>query len=145
MLLMRYATALAVLGLAYGCSSSQEVLDPSRTADLREPYLFLVRTDTAAVDMDALIRGRVTRDAQGCLRVDTDDRHTIVWPRGYTARLDGDAVVISDAAGARVAATGDVIQLGGGEVSMLPAGLLAEPTRAAALTSCAGKFWIAAN
>ena len=130
---------------AVGCSSANEPDIEPRSAHLRGDYIFLVRATQPEAEMDALIRGRLEADAAGCLRLDTSDRHTVIWPFGATLRAAGAQVSVVDRAGRVLATIADETQLAGGEVTELPSGVLASEARAAALTSCPGRYWIVAG
>lgn len=56
--------------------------------------------------MDALFEGRVTRDDDGCLRLDTPDAHTVVWPFGFSLAARDGKLVVQDAGGAVVGRVG---------------------------------------
>ena len=130
---------------AVACSVSADTPLGGRAADLRSPYLFLVRSAPADAEMDALIRGRLVADSVGCLRVDGVDRHTVVWPFGASLRVNSDEdVAILDANAKVIARVGEVVQLPGGEVPELPPGMLASEAESAARTSCPGRFWFVA-
>lgn len=59
----------------------------------------------------ALLAGRLTIDAGGCVRVGTT---VAIWPRGFTARLDDQKLELLDPAGRVTARGGDELALGGG-------------------------------
>ena len=95
--------------------------------------------------MDALFQGRVTRDAEGCLRLDRGDRHTVVWPHGYTLETRGNALLVKNGQGREVGTVDGAFRFGGGEVTSLGhLGQLSAATRARAEESCPGRYWLAA-
>jgi hypothetical protein len=106
--------------------------------------VFLAQDTPPVAYMEALFIGRVTRDAQGCLRLDTDDRHTVIWPRGYTLEANGAALVVKDDQGHAVGTVEGSFRVPGGEVPSLDfVDNLAEQTRAQA-ANCPGRYWVAA-
>ena len=90
------------------------------------------------VMMDALYEGRVAADANGCIRLETSDRHTVIWP--YQFKLSGNAVL--DADGRTIGTLGGQFKFGGGEVASLNIPLISDADRARAGARCPGRFWI---
>jgi hypothetical protein len=130
------ALALAACGGAEGLGPSFSRNDP--------PALFFVQGAPATSVMDALFQGRVARDAVGCLRLENQgDRHTVVWPHGFTiAERDGE-LFVKDAAGREVGQIGGSFRFGGGETPALHAGLnLSDESRQLAESRCPGRYWI---
>jgi hypothetical protein len=113
-------------------STGTSVDDPSAV-------VFLAMEAQQDAYMDALFQGRVTLDAQGCLRLEGHDQHTVVWPRGYTLETRGSALLVKDGQGREVGTVGESFRFGGGEV-----GHLSAATRARAEESCPGRYWLAA-
>ena len=65
--------------------------------------------------MEALLRGTLTADANGCVQVKADTSTvTPVWPRGYSVRGDAGSFEILDATNAVVARSGLVLTIRGG-------------------------------
>ena len=115
------------------------------TVDDPSAVVFLAVEAGQDAYMDALFQGRVTRDAQGCLRLDTSDRHTVIWPHGYTLEARGGALVVKDGQGREVGAVGGTFSFGGGETASLDQlRYLSAATRARAEESCPGRYWFAA-
>ncbi|MFL5383492.1 MAG: hypothetical protein ACJ8GN_13320 [Longimicrobiaceae bacterium] len=119
--------------------------EPSATAVEYPPAIvFLALNASQDAYMEALFQGRVTLDAQGCLRLDAGDRDTVIWPHGYTLDTRGGALVVKDAQGRDVGTVGGSFRLGGGEVSSLDqVSRLSAETRAQAEESCPGRYWFA--
>ena len=69
-----------------------------------------------AICMDALMTGRLARDARTGLGVAAADgqQTAVEWPFGYSARNDGGRLALVDETGKVVAHEGDAIQVGGG-------------------------------
>lgn len=98
------------------------------------------------VTMDALYEGRVDIDADGCLRLDTPDAPTVVWPLGYDLEGQGDVVAILDRHGETVGVAGGAFSLAGGEVDELTAAMgFDDEDRARAEERCPGEYWIVAG
>ncbi|MGH7539896.1 MAG: hypothetical protein ACRELC_02750 [Gemmatimonadota bacterium] len=97
----------------------------------------------ATVVMEALFVGRVIRDPAGCLRLETPDQHTVVWPFGFRLVPADGGLAVRDADGQAVGRIGGDFRLGDGEVPFLHEGLaLPEAERRAAETRCPGRYWI---
>lgn len=111
-----------------------------------EPEVVFLRMRTnPTVTMDALFVGAVVVDDNGCLRLDSPDRHTVVWPRGYDFTTAGGTIRILDAQGDVVGRVGESFRLGGGEVTSLRDEMgFTAADRALAATHCPGRYWIAA-
>lgn len=93
--------------------------------------------------MEALFQGRVVLDGAGCLRLDSPDPATVVWPKGFTVVADGDTLRVRDAAGREVGHVGGTFRLGGGELGSLHAGVpVSAADRERAHASCPGGYWI---
>jgi hypothetical protein len=133
---------LALL-LTAGCARLPAGVDGAQSFDARSDILFLVRSEQPSTEMEALFKGTVAADDAGCVRLDTDDRHTVIWPKGFTLELrDGVATVIS-ADGRRIGELGGHFEFGGGEVPTLHEGIsLTDTDRATALSACPGRYWI---
>lgn len=135
-----YALLTTALAMA-ACSPSD---DPASFGALEEGgLLFLVQTEPATDVMEALWDGVVQRDERGCLRLATEDRHTVVWPFGFTLGVRSDGPYVRDERGRDVGRIGGSFRFGGGEVPELHEGIPLHPTaRAAALSRCPGPYWI---
>lgn len=137
------APVLALLLLG-GCSPSGDG-GPSAPLPsvLLDETLFLAQSEAPDAVMDALFEGRVTRDDDGCLRLDTPDAHTVVWPLGFSLTADDGELVVRDAGGDAVGRVGGPFRLGGGEVASLHDGIAMTPEdRQDARASCPGRYWI---
>jgi len=128
------AVVLPVLG---GCRS--EPLDLSED----EAFVFLAQGATPLFVMEALFEGRVQADARRCIRLESVDDATVVWPAGFRLVRDGTHLEIRDANDRRVGRLGGRFRLGGGEVTELHDGLgLGASVRQLAANRCPGRFWI---
>lgn len=105
--------------------------------------VFLTQNVVPVAVMDALFEGRVVRDEAGCLRLDSPDPATVVWPKGFTLEVAGETLRVRDAAGGVLGRIGEAFRLGGGEVPSLHPGIgMSEADRARAENTCPGRFWI---
>jgi hypothetical protein len=133
---------LLTFGLA-GCSPSYES-DPTDigVTDAGTP-LFITQNVAPVVVMEALFDGRIIVDDAGCIRQDSGDRPTVVWPKSYTLdRIDNELRVLN-AVGREIGRIGGRFRLGGGEVPQLHEGShLSSADRHRATTRCPGIFWI---
>lgn len=140
---------LALAGLVTSCSSPTGPAFEALTADALETRIgsgvtFLTMRIDPDVHMEALFQGRVLADEEGCLRLDTEDRHTVVWPKGYGFYAPGSTIWILDAGGEVIGRVGEDFRLGGGEVTELHDGLgFTAADRALAEAHCPGRYWIA--
>ncbi|WP_377640763.1 hypothetical protein [Oryzobacter terrae] len=62
----------------------------------------------------------LTLDQSGCIRLEEEGgpMQSLVWPEGWTAKLTGQDVVITDPTGKRSIRTGEQVELGGGFISL---------------------------
>lgn len=99
----------------------------------------LVTTD----EMNALFEGPVVVDGQGCIRLDSEDDATVIWPHGFTLEPTIEGFVVRDEAGGTVGRLGDDFSLGGGEVPSLTDAMgFTDADRALAEEHCPGRYWI---
>lgn len=104
---------------------------------------FLAQTAPPNAVMEALFQGRVIVDDAGCMRLESPDPATVVWPYGFTLERRRRDMVVLDGNGREVGVAGGSFRFGGGEVPTLHEGLaLNATTRARALERCPGRFWI---
>ena len=59
------------------------------------------------------LEGKLVLD-NGCLRV---DKYLLIWPHGFSLRTEGEEILVIDSNGQVVARVGDIINVGGGEVT----------------------------
>ena len=65
--------------------------------------------------MEALLRGTLTADDDGCVHAETSgEPATLVWPQGYTVTGDQKSFEILDASKNVVARSGSALAIGGG-------------------------------
>lgn len=147
--IMRLASICALAALSMGCSA-ESVGDatPSPNLQIREygGIAFITQNVVQTVHMDALFRGTVVSDQQGCLRLDDAGAATVVWPQGFTAAIEDGALVVRDRDGAEVGRVGGAFSLGGGEVPALSDGMgFTVQDRLVAEARCPGLYWIVAG
>jgi hypothetical protein len=129
---------LASAGLSAACSNS-----PVDLTEDDNGFVFLTQSVVPDVVMDALFEGRVVADESGCLRLDSVDDATVVWPAGYRLVRDGTRLEVRAPDGRTVGRLGGEFRLGGGEVNELHSGLqISAASRQRALDRCPGRFWI---
>jgi hypothetical protein len=131
-------TVMAVLALA-GCR-----------ADVQAPadgdIVFLTQSVVPNAVMDALFNGSVLIDGNGCIRGESPDNLTIIWPNGFTLDRHGDAARIRDTTGRDVGGIPGPFRLGGGIAQTLHEGIaLTDADRKRALERCPGQYWIAGD
>ena len=137
------ALSACAVALALAACASEKDTGPTFNRN-ESPTVFLVQGAPATAVMDALFQGRVTRDVRGCLRLDHQgDRHTVVWPHGFTiVERDGE-LFVKDAAGSDVGQVGGSFRFGGGEIPALHEGInLSAESRQLAESRCPGRYWI---
>jgi hypothetical protein len=134
-----------VLACLAACDPSGSTGARGNLVDDPSAVVFLAMEAGQDAYMDALFQGRVTSDAQGCLRLETSDRHTVIWPHGYTLEARGSALLVKDGQGREVGAVDGTFRFGGGEVPSLDhVNHLSAATRTQAEQSCPGRYWLAA-
>ncbi len=92
--------------------------------------------------MEALFQGRVILDQAGCIRLDSAEGSTVVWPYGATLQQSGLELRVRAADGREIGRLGGSFRFGGGHVPTLHTFALAPEDRELAQLSCPGDFWI---
>lgn len=137
--------AAALLGAGACSSTSPTGIDPEPTLEIVEDAGVVLMTQNVipTATMEALFEGRVVADEDGCLRLDSADGHTVVWPHGYGLSGGIGQVRILDRDGEPVGTVGGEFSLGGGEVTeLLEAMGFTADDRARAEERCPGRYWI---
>lgn len=110
--------------------------DPDGTVFLTQ------RTPPGAV-MEALYTGKVNRDPQGCLRVETEGGAMVIWPYGFRLEARDGGLYVENADGRTIGRIGGDFRMGGGFV---PAGnasaFLSDAGRARAAACPSSHYWI---
>lgn len=142
--LIRVLPACAVALALAACGEAKQAGPTFELSQNGLSTVFIVQGAPATAVMDALFQGRVTLDAQGCLRLENvGDRHTVVWPHGFTIQERGGELFVKDAAGKDVGRVGGSFRFGGGETPILHDGLnLSDESRRQAESRCPGRYWI---
>lgn len=136
-LLMLVSPALA------SCSPTGDTGPVAGRSQEPSGVVFLVQNSTQREVMEALFQGRVVVDERGCLRLESADRHTVVWPKGFTLDEVGGELRVLDGTGSAVGRIGGSFRLGGGEVPFLTEGaLVSSEVLQRAVESCPGRYWI---
>lgn len=102
--------------------------------------LFLTAAQPATVSMQALFEGRVVVDQAGCIRLDSPDPATVIWPHGFRLAVRDGQLLVRDSAGREIGSIGGAFRFGGGEVPELSASIVAD--HAAVTARCPGRYWI---
>ena len=141
--LRRRVTMAATAVLAAACSSPEDVLsfDPLNFQE-QTGIVFVRQNETPTAVMEALFEGRVIADAAGCLRFDSPDPATVVWPKGFTMVRSGNEMLVRGPAGRAIGRVGGTFRLGGGEVSSLEGAAMSAADQQRAATHCPGRYWI---
>lgn len=141
--LRRRVTIAATAVLAAACSSPEDVLsfDPLNFQE-QTGIVFIRQNETPTAVMEALFQGRVIADAAGCLRFDSPDPATVVWPKDFTMVRSGSEMLVRDPAGREIGRVGGTFRRGGGEVSSLEGAAMSAADRQRAGTHCPGRYWI---
>ena len=134
------AAPWALLIATLACAGNDaDPLSPLRGDEV----IFLAQTVPSTVVMEALFQGRIFVDSAGCVRLDSPDQHTVVWPHGFVLQERGDELWVRAPGGRDIGRLGASFRFGGGEVPALHAGIaLASDGRQRAAESCPGRFWI---
>lgn len=138
---MAQAACLLTLVLAGSCAPSSD--------SVQEPSAPLFATQAAAAGerevFEALYEGPVL-EQRGCLRLDSDSAHTVVWPPGFELRVADGRYRVLDEGGIVVGTVGERFRLGGGELPRGTAPELADPElRRELLARCPGPYWLVGN
>lgn len=108
--------------------------------------VFMTQDVVHDVTMDALFEGDVVADEAGCLRLQSADAATVVWPQGLTAVPAEGRIEVRDAKGQSIGRIGGGFSLAGGEVSTLSDAMgFTAADRSVAAAECPGNYWIVAN
>jgi hypothetical protein len=141
----RRCIPITLITIAFAaCSSAQDsiVFDPLQFQE-RTGVVFVAQNVVPDAVMEALFEGRVVADHAGCLRLDSPDPATVVWPKGFTISENGGTLRVRDARGRDVGDVGGTFRLGGGEVQALHEGIgVSAADRQRAETHCPGRYWI---
>jgi hypothetical protein len=134
----------ALLPLATACGGDLGPAANLTGSDNPDATIFLAGSQSPMGVMDARFEGRVLRDAQGCLRLESSQPATVIWPLGSTLESRDGELYVKDAGGRELAMVGGASRFGGGYTANVEAGYLSSADRQLAETRCPGEYWIAA-
>lgn len=139
------ALATTVLAVAACSSNSATGADPDPGLQVADDagIVFMTQNVVPEAMMDALYMGGVVLAEDGCLRLETPDASTVVWPKGFSVSLAGEEVQVVNEVGEPVGTIGDEFELPGGEVPELSDAMgFDQDDRDAAESRCPGHYWI---
>lgn len=141
----RVLSVTAVLAAA-ACSSADIgglEPDPSFEMEERDGVVFMTQNVVPAAMMDALYMGRVFLAEEGCLRLETSETASPVWPKGYGFSVAGGEIRVLDRDGEVVGTVGEEFRLPGGLVPELSDAMgFDQADRDLAESRCPGDYWI---
>ncbi len=120
------------------CSGNDEVNEPGASRDV----IFLAQTVAPTVVMEALFDGRVVRDPQGCIRLDSNEPATVIWPFGFSVVNSRYGLVVLDDKGRNIGRIGKSFRFGGGYVDSLHSSIALSAADRQRAAACPGQFWI---
>lgn len=145
--LHRRSMAFAAAALLLGACSSWDTLSPEALLT-EDGILFVVQSEEPNAVMEALFTGRIDADAEGCLRLETDEGGgtpgaTVVWRPSFSLEESGGSYRVRGPDGQVAGIIGGEFRLGGGFVRTLHDGIpMTDAMRAAAERRCPGDYWL---
>lgn len=133
---------LVALGLS-ACAQADGT-NPARNGnDPPNATVFLTQSTRPKATMEALYEGKVNRDPQGCLRVESEGGAVVIWPYGFRlAERDG-GLYVENEQGRTIGQIGGDFRMGGGFVSTgNTAAFLTGADRARAAKCPTESYWI---
>ena len=126
--------------LVTGCVEKKPQNSDSVNTSSSAPFFPVQKDPNPASYMTALLVGELVIE-DGCLRVDDD---LLVWPHGFSLKIEGEVIQVIDGTGQPIARVGDKVEVSGGEVgtSELPDGYLSELSAQLPSDRCPGPYWI---
>lgn len=135
---IRHAPLGVLIALGAACDGSASPTD----AEVVEGIIFLVESQVPGGYRDALYQGRVVLDAQGCVRLESSEPATVVWPHGSRLVTRGGELYVVDKGGSELAKIGGESRFGGGYTAPSHA-YLSRRDRNILASRCPGDIWIA--
>lgn len=132
--LVGIAILAVTLLIVFNTSEKNPQLKISNTKMLT-PF-FPTQKERQAVAMQALITGELKLEGK-CLKVDDN---LIVWPYGYSLKIQDDTIKILNEKGKLMAIVGEIVKLGGGQVGTNESAL--EELSEYQNKDCKGPLWI---
>lgn len=138
------AVALALALALTACSSPTAPDAPILNAGPNgNEALFFTLNATPDANMEALFEGRVLLGADGCLRLESSEAPTVIWPVGFSLQEREGELLVRDAEDRAVGRIGGHFRLGGGTVPELNERMaLDEDVLQRADARCPGRYWI---
>lgn len=136
--------AIALVLAAAGCAADPGV-GPTLSGDENPLAVTFVTQVDQTTSMEALYRGVVGRDANGCLRAEGFGQRTVIWPEGWKLEARGDALFIKDTAGSEVGRIGGQFRLSGGEIPNPDYASISADDAQLLRTRCPGGYWLAGS
>jgi len=105
------------------------------------PPFFPVLKEPQSIGLEALAVGRLSLK-DNCLRLTPlflfGEGELLIWPYGYTLKIDGKEIRVVDNNGLVVASVGDKIKVGGGEI---PLEMVEKNIGESLPDNCPGPYW----
>lgn len=138
------ALLACTLALSVAACASGENTGPSLTGgENPEGTVFLAATVPARDVMEALYTGKINRDEQGCLRVESEGGAVVVWPYGFRLVARDGGTYVKNAQGRSIGRIGGSFRMGGGFAGTLSHIPLSDADRALAESRCpSAYYWI---
>ena len=134
MLILVVGMLVFILVFVIGCGGNSTNKTP-------EPY-FPVQKEFQTIYMQSLLTGgKLAIDNAGYLRAGATKGVLIIWPYGYSLKIEGKNTWIINDKGQAVAKVGDAVELGGGFVD---ASVVEVIIGYALPMDAAGPYWVAA-
>lgn len=134
---------LAALALA-ACSGGDAAGPAPEDGDAdTEATVFLTQDVPSSVTMEALYAGKVNRDADGCLRVESEGGALVIWPYGFRLVGGGNVLHVKNARGKNIGRIGGSFRMSGGYVPSGSFERLSGTDRQRAQTRCPSThYWV---
>jgi hypothetical protein len=111
------APLVLLVALALSACSKGDGTSPALNGgENPDATVFLAQKSPPGYVMEALYTGKVTRDAQGCLRVDGEGGAVVIWPYGFKLEARNGALHVKNAEGRSIGQIGGDFRMGGGFV-----------------------------
>jgi hypothetical protein len=112
----------------------------SASIPIQTPAYFPVQKEPAEIIHPLLMQGELVLDSNGYLRVGGESGGLIIWPYGYSWKIEGKEIWIIDDRGQSVARVGDWVKMGGSGIPKYWAeGQIGSPLQEGA----EGPYWLA--
>lgn len=135
--------ALLVALALPACSKGDGTSPALNGGENPDATVFLAQKSPPGNVMEALYTGKVTRDAQGCLRVDGEGGAVVIWPYGFKIEARNGGLFVEDEQGRTIGQIGGDFRMGGGYVPAANADTyLSAADRARAAACPTESYWI---